>query len=454
MKKSLIALAAFAAVGAASAQSSVTLYGVLDATYNNLSATNAASQSRVTGNGSNQSSRIGFRGVEDLGGGLKANFVLEAGINVDNGTGAASPGNSTVAGQNLLTGTGNNAAANPIEANPVSSNGGLQGLTFNRRATVGLQGAFGEVRLGRDLTPSFLNLATFDPFGNVGVGSALNVALGGLNPAGNSVAPPGSPKPQIRSSNSIGYMTPNLGGFTGQVMYAFAEVPTNCTAFGAIAATTNNTNSCTGASGDGKYLGLRGAYANGPIGVAAAYGKTTYANDPTAPAGLVVNGGTPLLSQFRGNYTVMNLGASYDFGKAKAMVQYGTQVQQANINQTLNTGTGALDLTRAAQDQKLTHYLLGVSVPVGAGEFKASYNWGKVNSRALVTDNERKQNQLALGYVYNLSKRTAAYTTYSRLTASGLGAVATMGLNSTAVSAASPGSVNATGFDIGVRHSF
>ena len=450
MKKSLIALAAVAAVGAASAQSSVTLYGVLDTAYNNLSATNAGTLSRLTGNGSNQASRLGFRGVEDLGGGLKANFVLEAGINVDNGTGAASPTGSTIAGQNLLTGTGN--TGNAITANPVSSNGGLQGLTFNRRATVGLQGAFGEVRLGRDLTPSFLNLATFDPFGNVGVGSALNVALGGLNPAGNSVAPPGSPKPQIRSSNSIGYMTPNLGGFTGQVMYAFAEVPTNCTAFGAIAATTNNTNSCTGASGDGKYLGLRGAYANGPIGVAAAYGKTTYANDPTAPAGLVVNGGTPLLSQFRGNYTVMNLGASYDFGKAKAMVQYGTQVQQANINQTLNTGTGALDLTRAAQDQKLTHYLLGVSVPVGAGEFKASYNWGKVNSRALVIDNQRKQTQLALGYVHNLSKRTAAYTTYSRLNASGNGAVATMGLNSSAATAAS--GVSATGYDIGIRHSF
>lgn len=451
MKKSLIALAAIAAVGAASAQSSVTLYGVLDAAYNRLSASDAGTLSRITGNGGNQASRIGFRGVEDLGGGLKASFVLEASINVDNGTGVASPTNSTVLGQNLNFGSGN--TGNAINANPASSAGGLQGLTFNRRSTVSLEGGFGEIRVGRDLTPSFLNIAAFDPFGTVGVGSALNVVLGALNPAGNSVAPPGSPKPQIRSSNSIGYITPGgLGGFYGQAMYAFAEVPTNCLAFGASAAATAATNTCAGASGDGKYMGLRGGYANGPMNFAVAYGKTTYANDATAPAaGLFVTAGTPLNQQFRGNYTVVNLAGSYDFGVAKMMAQYGTQVQQANINQTLNTTTGLVDPARQAKDQKLTHYLLGVSVPVGPGEFKASYNWGKVDSRALVTDNERKQNQLALGYVYNMSKRTAVYTTYSRLTASGLGAVATMALNSSAVAT---GNVTATGYDIGIRHSF
>ena len=453
MKKSLIALAALAAVSAASAQSSVTLYGVLDANYNRLSASDAGTVSRIVGSGSNQSSRIGFRGVEDLGGGLKASFVLEAGVNVDNGTGSASPANSTILGQNLNTGSGN-GGVNPIQANPATSNSGLQGLTFNRRSTVSVEGGFGEVRVGRDYTPTFWNLTTFDPFGTVGVGSALNVVLGALNPAGNSVAPPGSPKPQIRSSNSVGYFLPSgLGGFFGQAMYAFAEVPTNCTAFG-VAAGAAQTNSCAGASGDGKFFGLRGGYANGPINVAIAYGKTTYANDAIPAAGLNLNvGAGGFASQFRGNYTAVNIGGSYDFGVVKAMAQYGTQVQQANINQIFSPATGLVNPAAQAKDQKLTHYLLGVSVPVGAGEFKASYNWGKVDGRALVIDNERKQNQLALGYVYNLSKRTAVYTTYARMNASGLGAAATMGLTSSGVTATS-GNVSATGYDIGVRHSF
>jgi predicted porin len=84
MKKSLIALAVLAASGAAMAQSSVTLYGVADAgvTYVNGLTTGLACDS-----GANKTSRLGFRGVEDLGGGLKANFVLEGGFNLDNGDG-------------------------------------------------------------------------------------------------------------------------------------------------------------------------------------------------------------------------------------------------------------------------------------------------------------------------------------------------------------------------------
>src|SRR5688572_21319384 len=89
MKKSLVALAALAVAGAASAQSSVTLFGVLDAgisyyeneNYNGVK----ASRTDLSSSGYN-SSRIGFRGTEDLGGGLAASFWLEAGLGNDNGT--------------------------------------------------------------------------------------------------------------------------------------------------------------------------------------------------------------------------------------------------------------------------------------------------------------------------------------------------------------------------------
>ncbi|MBU0828125.1 MAG: porin, partial [Gammaproteobacteria bacterium] len=138
MKKSLIALAVLAASGAAMAQSSVTLFGIVDATYAYGSGS-VANKSQLTNSGYN-SSRLGFRGVEDLGGGMSASFWLEAGVNNDNGSGAN-------------TSTNNQGAA--------AAGGG--GLTFNRRSTVSLNGGFGEVRLGRDYTPQFWNLTVFDP---------------------------------------------------------------------------------------------------------------------------------------------------------------------------------------------------------------------------------------------------------------------------------------------------
>eukprot|EP01036_Dinobryon_divergens_P006113 gene6113-8108_t len=89
MKKSLIALAAVAAVSAASAQSSVTLYGLVDIGYGSHSTTTRDGTGVIKSggimDGANAGSRIGFRGTEDLGGGLKANFVVEQGISPTTG---------------------------------------------------------------------------------------------------------------------------------------------------------------------------------------------------------------------------------------------------------------------------------------------------------------------------------------------------------------------------------
>jgi predicted porin len=155
MKKSLVALAALAVVGAASAQSSVTLFGVVDAAVQSIRGDGNGSVLRMA-TSSNASSRLGFRGVEDLGGGMSASFWLEAGLNNDSGLGAGSNTNNQAGG----------AAAAPA---------GTQGLVFNRRSTVSLNGGFGEVRFGRDYTPSFWNLTVFDPFGTLGVASSSNL---------------------------------------------------------------------------------------------------------------------------------------------------------------------------------------------------------------------------------------------------------------------------------------
>src|SRR5436853_1998186 len=103
MKKSLIALAVMGAFsGAALAQSSVTLFGIVDATLNYSKGDGNGNIKQLTNSGLN-SSRLGVRGSEDLGGGLKANFWLEGSVNNDNGTGAATNSNNQSTGTSAAT---------------------------------------------------------------------------------------------------------------------------------------------------------------------------------------------------------------------------------------------------------------------------------------------------------------------------------------------------------------
>ena len=348
MKKSLIALAVLAASGAAMAQSSVTLFGIVDATYAYGSGS-VANKSQLTNSGYN-SSRLGFRGVEDLGGGMSASFWLEAGVNNDNGTGG-------------VTNTNNQAA---------TSTGG--GLTFNRRSTVSLNGGFGEVRLGRDYTPQFWNLTVFDPFGTNGVGTTqtLNSSLGGPT--------------TVRASNSIGYFLPGkLGGFYGQAQYSMGE-----------------NNSGTPNKKDGNGMGLRAGYANGPINVALAFSETKFVS---------------------GNIKAFNLGGQYDLGVAKIMAHYNSDDIKNG-----NEGTG---------------FLIGGLIPVGAGEVRLAYSTYKIDTVGA----DPRSNKIALGYVHNLSKRTALYTTFARVSNKN-GAAQSLNGSVTAANR------NSTGYDFGIRHSF
>src|SRR5690242_9540540 len=123
MKKSLIALAALGAfAGAASAQSSVTLFGIVDVGARAVKNGDGSTVKSLTSNGL-ATSRLGFRGEEDLGAGLKAGFWLEAEILADVGQG------------------GSNASSLPNGAAVASK-------FFGRRSTVSLSGPFGEVRAG------------------------------------------------------------------------------------------------------------------------------------------------------------------------------------------------------------------------------------------------------------------------------------------------------------------
>ena len=349
MKKSLIALAVLAASGAAMAQSSVTLFGVVDATYQYGSG--SVSNKSQLGNSGYNSSRLGFRGVEDLGGGMSASFWLEAGVNNDNGSGANTSTNNQATG---ATGGG--------------------GLTFNRRSTVSLNGGFGEVRLGRDFTPQFWNLTVFDPFGTNGVGTTqtLNSSLGGPT--------------TVRASNAIGYFLPGkLGGFYGQAQYYMGE---------------NLSNAANKKDGNG--LALRAGFANGPINVALAFSETKF---------------------IAGNIKAVNLGGSYDLGVAKIMAHYNQDKISGG-----NDGKG---------------FLIGGLVPMGAGEIRLAYSTYKGS----LTNPDARSDKIALGYVHNLSKRTALYATYAHLN-NKKGAAQALNGSVTGVNE------NSHGYDFGIRHSF
>ncbi len=165
MKKTLIALAAVAATGAAFAQSSVTLYGVADVA---VGKTNAAGlglandkfqaiASNVLNNGN---SRFGLKGTEDLGGGLKAGFNFEGGINIANGAGNTSGGQ-----------------------------------LFSRAANVSLMGGFGEIRAGRSLTTSFYSVAAWELTGTANYSVVANqFSFGGYGPRESALVMYNSPK--------------------------------------------------------------------------------------------------------------------------------------------------------------------------------------------------------------------------------------------------------------------
>jgi predicted porin len=171
IRRPLACAALCAIAGHAAAQSTVTVYGVID---NNLTYGKGSIRSeKAVGTGGLAGSRLGFRGTEDLGGGLRANFVIEHGLNSDTGVAAG-------------------------------------GATFwNRQSYLGLAGGFGELQLGRMYTPTFMVHATYDAFGPQGV-AAQQVLLGSMQ-----ITQPAN----IRANDAINYNTPApLGGFVGQAM--------------------------------------------------------------------------------------------------------------------------------------------------------------------------------------------------------------------------------------------
>ena len=346
MKKSLIAIAALAAVGAASAQSSVTLYGLADVYAGQSKTTktrlvdgdNVTTVTKKTGfqSGGLQGSRLGVKGVEDLGNGLKAVFNYEMGFDAINGNGYA----KDIYGD--------------------SSNG----LAFNRRAVVGLQGGFGSVLLGTDYTPLY-NLitateadaqSTFDT-GNLstGYGGGFTPRISGVHYAGN------------------------FSGVGVQASYGYGKTTVTETTAGGVTDTTLD-------KSQSYALGL--SYANGPFMIGAAGQQikgTTGANgvDTTAKT------------------TEYGVGGSYDFGAAKLFANYLYSKKQGD--------------TSVATYTKADEANIGVLVPFGAASVVAEYGHNRYKGYVAGVQTEKaKGNDWLIGANYAFSKRTDVYARAGR----------------------------------------
>ena len=373
MKKSLFAMAAVTAfAGAAQAQSSVTVYGLVDAgvgvtniDYNTVQKQNqTAIGGFQSGNGTGNlsGSRLGFRGVEDLGGGNRAGFVLETAINYNNAT---SP---TVAATMLDSGGATNAT--------------MFGNTRQAYASIGNKG-FGELRIGTQNSLLKDTTEAFDPQGGpnmTGSGSLYQQAT------------------ITRYSQAATYQAPTIAGITFRAQTIVDGTASNNGGSNAAAAVPTS-NRASSASLD---------FTQGPIKVGGVYERrTTWYMAPgsattssTGGAGGAVNtmvavGPSGTTAAVIPSINYYALGASYDLKVVKPQVLY--------YNQSIN---GAI----ASQSGTTSGFLLGVTVPVTpVVTFTASYTDGKVTN-----NNTGLYDTTGMQFVgnYALSKRTGIYAGY------------------------------------------
>lgn len=376
MKKSLFAIAAVTAfAGAAQAQSSVTVYGLLDGgvgvtniEYNTVQKQNqTAIGGFQSGNGTGNlsGSRLGFRGVEDLGGGDRAGFVLEAGINYNNAT---SP----------------TTAATMSDAGAAANGSALFGNVRQAYMSLG-NSKFGELRIGTQNTLAKDTTEAFDPLGGPNLTGTSSLYQQGL---------------VTRVGQAATYQTPTMAGFTVRAQTTVDGTPSNNG--GSTPATAVPTsNRSSSASFD---------FTQGPIKVGGIYERrTTYYVAPisgtTSAVGgaggavnsLVAVGPSGTTAAVIPSINYYSLGGSYDLKVVKPTILYYNQ----SVNGAITTQSGTT-----------SGVLLGVTVPVTAAlALTASYTDGKVtNNNAGLYDTTGVQ---VVG-TYALSKRTNAYAGYGQ----------------------------------------
>ena len=395
MKRNLLSLAVattFAFAGAAQAQSSVTLYGVMDVGYVNQKSDGAARSSRSNasnsfiGSSAEQTSRLGFRGTEDLGGGMSAIFTVETGLQ---------PVNNSASAWN------------------------------NRQSFVGLKkNGTGQFTLGTMYTPAFQALSATDvgqtnnmvgsvvypqevPTGNGNPGVASYKGSDGSSGTSNGLT--------VRTTNTIQAQSDKFAGFSLGAMY---------TQNGSTVTNTNTasvTNNWTG-------WGLKADYTWQKLYVVAAVNRLKSNNTGPVANNLPINatGWTGASGGLQSQDNQMYGAATYDFGILKAYLQYINRKVESSVNTNFYA-------KRSAQQIGVRSYI----TPTIEG-------WANIGNGSHTTfgAGQPKANFVAwqAGLNYYLSKRTNVYGIY--------------GTNN--MSSAQPvnPALNVSSFAVGVRHTF
>jgi predicted porin len=392
MKKSLLAVAAVGAFAStAQAQSSVTVYGILDTGFQGVTARQGSAKTnltRFTGEGSESTSRLGFRGTEDLGGGMSAFFTAEFALNATNAT---------------LSGDTNNGLA-------------------NRQTFVGLsKKGIGQAAIGTQYTPVHLAVSRTDP-GN------QNNMLGNVIYATNASQGNGQTTTSytVRYTNALTLQTERMAGFQAYGIY-----------------NNNNSNannpSTTQAVTNNEALGLGINYVWQKLNVDAAINSsrqqtiTGTTNTAAAlPATQAV--GTTVVNPLGTSVGILSTygGATYDFGILKAYAQYINTKYTSNLDSNIY-------ITRAAQQLGVRSFITPTIegwASVGNGSLTAG------NGAAFAAASGRATQKFTgyqVGSNYWLSKRTNMYAIFGSTQVS-----------NSSVSTSEGGS----SYGVGVRHTF
>ena len=353
----VLALLGSCASAALAQSSSANIYGVIDqgaSRMNGGQSTLTFTQVALIGRPNSwtvrsaTSSRLGIRASEDMGGGLKANFQIEHRFTPD--TGGIEP-----------------------------RDGALTTVFWNAHSWVGLSGGFGELRLGRQFVPAFYIGINSDPWAyDYNVAGASSFTRGG-----NGVT---------MSNNAVVYRTPNVAGFSAEIMVAAGEGG---------AAVVNPP-----AGRVGRNEGANAQYSAGPLWAGLGYNNSRQE-------------GTPIKNRY------WNMGIAYDFGFVRPRLAY------------------AVGNNNVAGNPRTRTCLIGATAPIGLGRVKAvaarydaavGQNFNAANPSLPQLTGGQNTTKLGLGYEYLLSKRTSAHAD--------VGTARTEGVSRT------------TGVEAGIKHVF
>ncbi len=400
MQKKIIALAiAGLASSAAFAQTNVTIYGVADAFYANAKSDQAvgvkdAKFSGIAGGGLS-GSRLGFRAVEDLGGGLSAGMLMEYG---------------TVA----------------MDGGAVAGAASVSGLGSIRQSYLYLTStSMGSFQAGRVYTAGTNAAGKFDPEGASTFGPVSRITTGlalSIDGAGGNNA---------RVNNSIAWLSPNWSGFTAQVQYAFGE-------------NGEQTLASVG-SDDARMFGLGLDYTNGPLAVGFAYNDWSDYGGTSAAVGSVEK-----------EMTEWFLGASYDFGMLKVTGSYQDFDMDNMTTAAAQAATGGAATGTNGAKSEGDIWSIGVIVPVmKSGSVRLSYASldRQTRANAAAAKLGADADGWGISYQHAMSKRTTAYVGYTTLSNDNkLNALSNLAVG---MGIATPAAGrDSSGIGMGMRHTF